>query len=529
MKLELERARREWPWVAAALAVALLLAVLDPAGAFFDRLLTYAPLFLLGGLLLRITWGWLAPGDASRPLLFAIGAAIILRLLFGLVFTRSLPTLGYPDSEPHRHGYYYLDAYDRDRDAWRIARSDAPITGAFTSPERTDQYGGLLFLSAVAYRALSPDVQRQMLIVGMAAIAGGLAVLFSWGFTSRVFGAVPAAAAIWIVAVFPEAIFLGASPMREPFLIAALAATLYGYALFRIGGQRAGLATMLVALAFTASLSPPYALLFAVTLLAAWIWEGSRQGARMMVAIVAVVVAALVLTIGAWSQIGTAPQGSAVGLLDWWINSGAEFELSKLERGSGLVQKYFELAPEWAHVPMAIGYGLVQPFLPATLMDATSLPVPRVLGVLRGLGWFALLPLLIYAPFAAVRATGWRSPHTYLSLLVWLVAIGAAYRLAGDQWDNPRARTVYLAAQAAIAGWAWFQARQSHSPWLRRVAIMVSVSTLVFLQWYAGRYYNTPRLNLFETLGVIAAFAALFLGRAILWDHRRLTADPPEV
>jgi hypothetical protein len=113
-------------------------------------------------------------------------------------------------------------------------------------------------------------------------------------------------------------------------------------------------------------------------------------------------------------------------------------------------------------------------------------------------------------------------------MLVWLVAIGAAYRLAGDQWDNPRARTVYLAAQAAIAGWVWYQAKQSNSPWLRRVAIVVAVSTLVFLQWYAGRYYGTPRLNLYETVAVTAAFSAIFLGGAILWD-RRLTVVPPEV
>ena len=127
--------------------------------------------------------------------------------------------------------------------------------------------------------------------------------------------------------------------------------------------------------------------------------------------------------------------------------------------------------------------------------------LPRALGVLRGLGWFALLPFLVYAPFAAVRSAGWRSLQTYVAFLTWLVAIGAAYRLAGDQWDNPRARTVFLAAQAAIAGWAWFQARQSRSPWLRRVAVVVGVSTLVFLQWYAGRYYQTPRLNLYSTVG----------------------------
>ena len=525
----LERAQTEWRWVAAALAAAFLMAAADPTGPFLQGLLTYAAVFLIGALPLRLTWAWLSPGEASRTVLLAVGTAVFLRLLFGLIFTRSLPTLGYPDSEPHKFGYYYLDAWDRDRDAWRIAQSDAPLTSTLTDPERTDQYGGLLFVSAAAYRTFSPEVHRQLVIVGIASIAGGLAVLFGWGFTSRAFGAAPAMAAAWIIAIFPEAVYLGASPMREPFLIAALAAVLYGYTLFRKEKQRSGLITMLVALGLTALLSPPYALLFGLTLIAAWIWEGSRQGARLMLTIAVVVIVALVLTVGAWSQIGSAPQGSMAGLLDWWINSGARFELNRLEQGSGLVQKYFDLAPEWAPVPMATGYGLIQPFLPATLMDTSSLPLPRLLGVIRGLGWFALLPFLIYAPFAAVRAAGWRGLETFLALLVWLVAIGAAYRLAGDQWDNPRARTVYLVAQAAIAGWAWFQAKQSHSPWLRRVAIVVGVSTLAFLQWYAGRYYQTPRLNLYSTVGVIAVFTAFFLGGAILWDRRRLTANPPEV
>ena len=529
MKLKVKQLRREWPWLAAALAAAFLMAVLDPAGQFLLGLISYAALFMVGAVILRLTWRWLTPGDASRTVQVAVGAAVFLRLLFGLIFTRSLPILGYPDSEPHKFGYYYLDAWDRDRDAWRIAQSDASLTSTLTDPERTDQYGGLLFVSAAAYRAFSPEVHRQLVIVGLAAIAGGLAVLFGWGFTFRAFGAAPAMIAAWIFAIFPEAVFLGASQMREPFLIATLAAALYGYTLFRKEKQRSGLITMLGALGLTALLSPPYALLFGLTLIAAWIWEGSRQGARLMLAIAAVIAVALVLTVGAWSQIGSAPQGSTVGLLDWWINSGAQFELVRLEQGSGLVQKYFDLAPEWAHVPMATGYGLIQPFLPATLMDATSLPLPRALGVLRGLGWFALLPFLVYAPFAAVRSAGWRSLQTYVAFLTWLVAIGAAYRLAGDQWDNPRARTVFLAAQAAIAGWAWFQARQSRSPWLRRVAVVVGVSTLVFLQWYAGRYYQTPRLNLYSTVGAIAVFTAFFLGGAILWDRRRLTADPPEV
>ena len=149
-----ERARSEWKWVAAALALAVVLAALDPAGDFRNGLFAYAALSFLGGLILRLTWGWLAPGDASRWLLLAVGAAVVLRLSVGLIFDLALPTLGYPDSTSHAQGYYFLDAYHRDRDAWRIAKSDGSLTDLFTNPERTDQYGGLIFISIVSYRTL---------------------------------------------------------------------------------------------------------------------------------------------------------------------------------------------------------------------------------------------------------------------------------------------------------------------------------------------------------------------------------------
>ena len=55
---------------------------------------------MVGAVILRLTWRWLTPGDASRTVQVAVGAAVFLRLLFGLIFTRSLPILGYPDSEP---------------------------------------------------------------------------------------------------------------------------------------------------------------------------------------------------------------------------------------------------------------------------------------------------------------------------------------------------------------------------------------------------------------------------------------------
>ncbi|MCZ6874898.1 MAG: hypothetical protein O7G88_15440 [bacterium] len=518
------------PWLGGGLVGGLVLALLDPVDRSVTSVPAYLILALFGALALWAVWRWLG---APRALVAAVIAAVVLRLFLGLALSRGLPSLGYPDSKSHQAGYFYLDAFRRDLASWNLARSSTPLTAAFTERVETDQYGGLLFISGLVYRTLSPTIHRPMLVGSLGAITGGLAVLFTWGFTTTAFGSRSASLAAWGMALYPEAVLLGASHMREPFLIAFFAAALYGYALVRAGRLRDGLVAVAIFLALSALISPPYTLIFAFVLIVAWIWEGYAKrigGFRLVVLLSVVGLLTLALTAGAWSQIGQAPQGSLMDLLDWWVTTGARYELAKLEQSSGWVQKLFDQTPEWAHLPMATGNGLVQPFLPATLMDTTGAALSSVIGIWRSLGWFVLLPFLLYAPFAAFRAKGWRSLQFYLSVVVWVTALAASFRLAGDQWDNPRARAVFLAAQVSIAGWTWVHARGSASPWLKRIAILVGAGTLSFLSWYAGRYQGFPRLSLYATSAGYLAFAILFLVGALLMDRKRrgdLTAGQP--
>ncbi len=522
-------------WIGAGVAAGLVVALLDPTGDPFSGWLAYVTLGALGALALWGAWRWIG---GSNALVAAVAVTVILQLIVGLGLRKGLPAFGYPDSEPHQAGYFYLDAYRRDLEAWRLAQLSVPLTDAFSDQAESDQYGGLLFASGLIYRTLSPSVHRPMLPVAVNAIVGGLAVLFTWGFVSLSFGSKPAAFAAWGVAIYPEAVVLGASQMREPLLIALLASMLYGYERFKRGDTRIGIATILVSAVLGLAISPPYALLMVAVVVVGLVWEG-RAGRRAQLAGVLVIsllgLLALSLTVGAWQKVTAASPSNPLALVGAWISDGAQFELYKLERGSGWVQLLFDQTPEWANIPMATGNGLVQPFLPATLMDSTSLPLPRAIGIVRALGWFILLPFLIYAPFAALRSTGWRSLQTYLNLVVWIVIIGASYRLAGDQWDNPRARAVFLAPQMALAGWAWYHAREVRSPWLLRSGVLVGVASLLFIQWYAGRYYQTPRLSLFKTVAVLAIFAVVYLVGAVTLDvvrarrSARLTTDVPEV
>ncbi|MFQ5923121.1 MAG: hypothetical protein ACE5M4_09780 [Anaerolineales bacterium] len=511
------------------------MAFLDPASEAFSGWLGYLVLALLGALSLWAVSHWLG---APRTIVVAASVAVALRLLVALGLGWGLPRFGYPNSDPHVEGYLYIDSLHRDADAWELAQSSGPLSQAFTEPAESDQYGGLLFVSGLLYRTFTPDVFRPMLVATLAALSGGLAVLFTWGFTAAAFGSRPAALAGWGMALYPEAVLLGASQMREPFLIALLAGALYSYARLRNGQLQSGIATIAVASIISLALSPPFTVLMLAVILLALVWEGRVVRRAILVGVAGFAILggfALVVTLTAWQGAASVPVAQPLYLLETWIARGAEFELYRLEEGSGWVQFLFGQTPEWTHIPMATGNGLVQPFLPATLMDSTSLPLPRAIGIARALGWFILLPFLIYAPFAALRSTGWRSLQTYLSLVVWIVIIGASYRLAGDQWDNPRARAVLLAPQVALAGWIWYHAQKVKSPWLLRSGVLVGVASLLFIHWYAGRYYQTPRLNLFETVAVLAIFIVVFLVGAIVLDIRRarrtarLTAEAPEV
>jgi hypothetical protein len=64
------------------------------------------------------------------------------------------------------------------------------------------------------------------------------------------------------------------------------------------------------------------------------------------------------------------------------------------------------------------------------------------------------------------------------------------------------------------------------------MAILVGGPTLVFMHWYAGRYYQTPKLSLWGTLAVSGAFVGLCLawwGARAAWGKRRLTERSPGV
>jgi hypothetical protein len=511
--------------VTAAAVLGIILSVIDPRGEPFSGFLAYFILTLVAFALVWASWRSIRKFNPPGWLFIAVILAFALRLLVGVGLTLTLPTLGYPDSIPHQAGYLFYDAYNRDTDAWNLARSDSPLTTAWQDSEISDQYGGFLFASAFIYRTFSPDVRRPILVLLLTASVGSLAVLFTWMFVHQRMGIKAAAFASWIVVLYPEAVLLGASHMREPFLITALSLAFAGYVCWKLEDGRTTLYFIMAGALLSLVVSPPYMLMFVAVIVGALLWEGRGKRERRAFTISLLIIIgllAVVLTLRAWSHIEGRPDGNAIELILWWLTGSTEYQLNILRAESGMVEKMFGLVPEWSQMPLAVLYGLIQPFLPAAIMDSTSVPLIRVIVSLRGLGWFFMLPFLICAPFIALRQSGWRSLPTYLSALVWLTALFVSYRDVGRLWDNPRYRAVFLCAQAALAGWTWITSKRTQNRWLVRVGITVGFATFVFLHWEAGRYYQTPRLNLWKTLVLIASTTIVYYIGALLYDRYRM-------
>jgi peptidoglycan/LPS O-acetylase OafA/YrhL len=155
------------------------------------------------------------------------------------------------------------------------------------------------------------------------------------------------------------------------------------------------------------------------------------------------------------------------------------------------VQKIFDESPAWIRLPFVTVYGLFQPVLPATLIRHTN-PIRTTITLLRGLGWYALIPLLSLSFLAATGSSSSKKRNLvlWLALFSWTWIILAALRGGGDLWDNPRYRTIMFLWQSILAGYVWVWWRETRSAWLPRIIAMGGVFLLVFIQWYASRYHH---------------------------------------
>jgi hypothetical protein len=483
---------------------------------------------LLGGLILF--GGWLAVRFSEKQALprwlaFLLIAAAVLRLMAGVLWFSALPVLGH-DAKEQRAGYVMADAYERDQTAWELSQSEKPLIRAFQGYRKADQYGGLLYLSALIYRNLGGDVHQPLLIVILTAAFSALAVLFTWAFARRAWGDQTAKIAAWLLALYPEAILLGSSQMREAFTISLTMAAFYGLIRYSQDHHWTSLVWILGALLLYLPFSPPFAaLLLAALLLTAWSMRrkfirsqvlNQRQVWLLLIIIVVLTTAGLLLS---WQQF--APEGvtNPLAMIGWWVRKSAEWQAHLNEQASGWTQKVFDNTPTWLHAPLMIAYGITRPFLPAALVAGSASPLWTGITIWRALGWTVVLIMLVYAPVQALRKQKPDRLARILSLLVWLILIIASFRGGGDQDDNPRYRAAFAGLQIALVAWAWVEQHRTNDVWFRRALALPIWILIWFLPWYLRRYTGLawPVVDLFKTLGLGIASSALYW----VWDWAR--------
>ncbi|KAF0109328.1 MAG: hypothetical protein FD146_372 [Anaerolineaceae bacterium] len=481
--------------IPAGLILAALLSLTQP-GSWVLGWLAFSALLAPGLFLLIILWRW---AGAGRTLFWLTLAALVLRIGAGAALEQVLPAAG-SGSETQAAGYAFYDAYHRDTQAWALASSGQPLWLAFSKSYSMDQYGGLLGLSAAAYRGLSPDAHRPLLVIVLAALFAAAGIPLAWKASRLAWGEGMAAPVALILAVYPESVLQGSAQMREPFLITFVVMSFLGAAEWRSAPRRAwawlaaGFAGML--------LFSPGVAIFTLVILAGWLWlrgrfdfpygdnvaqRGRRIPWRAVLTGAGVLALALVLL---WAGLA---RGNLAGrppleVLTSWLRFSSQWDIHLLEKNSGWVQKLFEEMPAWLQLPFVILYGLARPVLPAAIVDSTWWPW-KIIEILRAAGWYALAPFLVYSLVAIFRSPKQRRlAWLWLWMASWAWSILSAIRAGADDWDNPRYRVMFLLLQAALAAFAWTRSRSERDPWLGRILLVEGIFLAFFTEWYLSRY-----------------------------------------
>jgi hypothetical protein len=323
------------------------------------------------------------------------------------------------------------------------------------------------------------------------------------------------------VALFPEAVLLGSSQMREGYLLTFAAMAVYGLTRFRETKRWQSLAWAAIPLAAGFLFIPPLTMMIIAALVILGLaldgWRVVRNW-KLWIGLIGILILIMILIFVFWERIaGGMPieYDSPFVALRRWIFFSAEWQRDLTASSSGWVQKILETTPDWLHMPLLIGYGISRPLLPSALL-AWSTPLWRFVGIWRAIGWTLTLPILVFAPIQILRVKEKRSLLAGITLVVWAMIFIAAFWGGADQWDNPRYRVATSFLQMIMASWVIVTQLRQPSPWMKR--IMGGMFAIVFWLglWYLRRYttfdqiFGWTMVDLFKVLGMGIATAVLF-------------------
>lgn len=471
---------KKLPTIVLDLLISLITSLLVAAAAAFFQPAPWVNAWLASSLLLWLSfflglrvWRGFGAGRALAALLLT---TFFLRLVLGIFLHASLPVLGF-DNEVQNAGFVYSDAFTRDSQAFDLAGSGNSLATAFSRSQHADQYGGLLFISSLVYRYLSPDVSRPVLvaILGAMCMSLGLAFLFK-GILQR-WGRTAALAAGWFYALYPEGVLLGSSQMREPFLIGLFCVGFWAVLNLREKfWQKAVIFILSMAAAGLFSVPLGGAILGLLVLYALIDWL-TRQNLKRNKAI-------------GW--LAFAVLGIAFVAAGWmWLKPTMYYDAYLTERASGTINSLIKQlgGADWM-IPFTALSGISQPLLPAAL-TYPSLPIWMVIMSVRAMGWYFAIPFIVYALFSAwkpePKKKNWVMVLIALSMAAWVCV--STLRAGGDQWDNPRYRALLIPWLALLVGWTWQRLRSGQAPWFYRWLAVEIVFLIGFTNWYLNKYH----------------------------------------
>jgi hypothetical protein len=457
--------------------------------------------------LLLLAWRKL---EGGKTLAWLMLVTFVVRLGMGIFIYAALPQIGY-DTPVQNAGYFYSDAFNRDQTAWQLAASDKSLLTAFTDYESVDQYGGLLYISALVYRILSLDVIRPLLIVLLGAFAMALGAGFLYSAIQNRWSQKIALLAFWIYALYPDSILLGSAQMREPFLIGLACIGFWAMLQWQEKPVKAAswvILSMAVACAISIAAGAVLVAILAAIFLMEWTAQ-QKTTIRKALGIAAMVLLAVCAVFAGWI----------------WLKNTLYFDAYTTKILSGWITKLMEQYGDKWNIPFTTIYGLTQPLLPAAIFEPSQ-PIWYTVAIVRSLAWYAALPLLLFGLFEVWKAdrkqSKWALTLLYVIFAVWVVVSSA--RAGGDLWDNPRYRYILMPFMALLLAWAIERYREIHSPWLWRWTAAITVFLGFFFYFYITRYVVgvIPHLPFLWMIIAIVVIDFLLLAGSLLWDtvHR---------
>ncbi len=485
------------------LIIGAVLITIDGKGNWLTGWLADSFLLLAGAGIMLLAWRW---GGGGKTLAWMMTLAFVLRIGVGFGMEKALPLIG-NDTPSQKAGYIFYDSYRRDGQSWGLADSNQPVWMAYSEDITADQYGGMLLVSALIYRYLSPDAHRAWFILILTSTFAAIGVPFLLQTGKRLWGGKTGNIAAWILALYPESILLGASQMREPILISLIAIAFWAVVVWQQEKQRRYLIWLGLALAGMIFISWRVAAP-TIAVLLGWVWfsqESLKPDSKVKVL--------------GW--IGFVLAGLALVFLSWhWFQSAAEWDALLTKRASGWVQYLLHRMDENLYIPFITVLGVAQVVLPAAIIEP-SIAIWRSVAILRSLGWYLLAPLLIYGFISAWRVENRREKRllVYLGIVVWVWILVSSARAGGDLWDNPRYRALFLVWQAIVAGWAIAWAIRKKDPWLARWLVVEAIFLAFFTVWYANRYYAVAiKIPFWTMVEWIIGLSCLVLIGGWVWD-----------